>query len=112
MTTRATIHFQRDSETQAIVYIHSDGYPEGLGQDLETFLTEVEVQVVDTRFSDPAYLAARFIVWQASRYVRAGRSPLDFTGVGVVLEDPTDIEYRYLVGCDGNDRPIVKTERM
>ena len=120
MSTRATVHFQQGGETQAIVYRRSDGYPEGLGKDLKTFFSAVKKQTSDTRFNDPAYLAAKFVVWQASQYARkyhyetqtyTPAQPLDFLGVGVVLEDPGDIEYRYLVSCD-NRAPSVKIEKL
>lgn len=110
MSTRATVHFQRDGVTEAIVYRHSDGYPEGLGTDLIRFFSEVEAQCTNRRFSDPAYLAAKFVVWQAREYAGreyAGRGLLDFRGVGICLEDPGDIEYRYRVICQSQDRPVV-----
>ena len=107
MSTRATVHFEQNGEVQAIVYRHSDGYPEGLGNDLQTFFGDVQLQTRDTRFSDPCYLAAKFVVWQAARYART--NPLDFfSGVGIVMEDPGDIEYRYHVRCDGVDRKTPK----
>jgi hypothetical protein len=101
MSTRATVHFQSNGKTEAIVYRHSDGYPEGLGEDLKLFFKEVQAQTKDTRFNDPAYLAAKFVVWQSDQY-RRGLNRLDFLGVGVVLEDPGDIEYRYLLDCNGD----------
>ena len=98
MSTRATVHFEQNGETQAIVYRHSDGYLEGLGHDLQTFFGDVQLQTRDTCFSDPCYLAAKFVVWQAARYART--NPLDFLGMGIVMKDPGDIEYRYHVGCN------------
>ena len=111
MSTRATVHFEQNGEAQAIVYRHSDGYPEGLGNDLQTFFGDVQLQTRDTRFSNPCYLAAKFVVWQAARYAdqtAEGAKPLDFLGVGIVMEDPGDIEYRYHVGCDVVDRQTPK----
>lgn len=111
MSTRATVHFQSNGETQAIIYRHSDGYPEGLGVDLVQFFKDVQGQTKDTRFDDPSYLAAKFVVWQASQYATNGK-PLDFLSVGVYLEDPGDIQYRYLVACDNRDVPEVKIEEL
>ncbi len=100
MATRATVHFQcEDQQTEAIVYRHCDGYPESLGKDLKQFFVDVEGQTRDTRFNDPTYLAARFVVWQAARYAQADR-PLAFIGVGVYMADPDDIAYRYRIICN------------
>jgi len=65
MSTQATVHFQENGKTEAIIYRHTDGYPEGLGEDLQTFLNEVN-KLKDKRFDDPSYLAAKFVVWQAA----------------------------------------------
>lgn len=142
MSTRATIHFETKRthdyvlndatgrydriertepifETEAIVYRHSDGYPEGLGADLVRFIEEVR-HLNDGRLNDPSYLAAKWVVFDVSEYQRymaesnarqkaAGERPyyddpparLDFLGVGIVMADPGDIEYRYHVVCDG-----------
>lgn len=99
MSTRATVHFRRNGTTRAIVYRHSDGYPEGLGDDLRMFLEEPSSH---PRFDSPTFLAARFVVWQETR--NPG------TGIGVVLNDPSDIEYRYLVECDGPGIPEIKVQ--
>ena len=119
MSTRAVVHFVNDWE-DVIIYRHSDGYPEGLGQDLKTFFADVRANVADNRFDDPSYLAAKFVVWQAARYAHKylGRGIyrpahyLDFLGVGVVAEEPGDIEYRYLVRCEGANTPEITTEEV
>ena len=112
MSTRATVHFQQGGQTEAIVYRHGDGYPDGLGKDLEGFLDELVAKVEDTRFDDPPYLAAKWIVWDAIKYGNRGGNFLNFLGVGIVLTDPGDIEYRYLVECDTADRPTIKVEQV
>ena len=124
MSTRANIHFEQYGGLQANVYRHSDGYPAGLGRDLETFLDDVAANVQDTRFDDAEYLAAKFLVWQAQRYARklihAGGGewtyepahPLDFLGVSPCIEDHGDIEYRYRVRCTGTERPTVTWEEV
>ena len=113
MSTRATVHFCWDEKTTgAIVYRHCDGYPDGLGKDLKTFLKEVKDNVQDTRFNDPHYLAAKFVVWQAGKYAK--KHPLDFLSIGIMLEDAGDIEYKYSVICDGsnNKLPKIITEKI
>ena len=114
MSTRATIHFQHSNEQdEAIIYRHCDGYPEGLGKDLQSFFADVQAQTKDTRFNDPSYLAAKFVVWQAGEYTKEPkRLPLDFLSLGAVKEDPGDIEYRYLVKCKGSTVPEVKCEEV
>jgi hypothetical protein len=119
MSTRCTIHFHGygTPDIRAIIYRHCDGYPDGehgVPADLERFFKEVESQTRDTRFSDPSYLAAKFVVWQAGEFARDDSRPLDFLSVGVVMQDPGDIEYRYHVTC-GTDwngsRPEVNWEK-
>lgn len=101
MSTRACVHFCYDkNKTEAIVYRHCDGYKEGLGEDLKTFLKEVQQNVEDNRFTDPTYLAAKFVVWQAKQYA-SDKHYLDFLSIGIMLQDAGDIEYRYKVICNG-----------
>lgn len=119
MSTRCSIHFTYpdSTEVQANVYRHSDGYPDGVLPDLEQFFADVEAQTKDTRFSDPTYLAAKFVVWQAGKMAEIGARyrfeggndvrPLDFLSVGVQITDPGDIEYVYTVECGGSGRPKV-----
>lgn len=125
MSTRSTTHFiGHDGKTQAIIYRHPDGYPEGHGRDLYQFLDDVEEHASDTRFGDPSYLAAKLVVWLVTeRFAfshdwskggggeRTPNHPLDFISVGVLLEDPGDIEYRYKVRCDqlsSLGRPLIE----
>jgi len=129
MSTRCSIHFtiKGYDRVDANVYRHSDGYPDSVLPDLAQFFKDVQNQcgadsTSGTRFSDPVYLAAKFVVWQAHRNARTfkfgkGRAevvqtpPLDFLGVGVQVEDPGDIEFVYTVECprgyDSPDAPAV-----
>ncbi len=118
MSTRSTTHFV-DSQAiylkgspMAIIYRHSDGYPEGAGRDLVQFLKECK-KLKDSRLSDSSYLAAKYVVFLAdmfnSGYERNPKtgdlekvryaSKLEFISVGVMNSDPEDIEYRYTVDC-------------
>jgi hypothetical protein len=95
VSTRSTTHFVYPGEpTEAIIYRHSDGYPEGAGKDLVRFL-EITSELPDPRHGDPSYLAAKYVVYLASLFAKD--DILDFLSVGVMREDPTDIEYRYVV---------------
>lgn len=117
MSTRATIHFKYkgDSKASAIIYRHSDGYPEepGLGQDLQRFVNDIRANVKDNRFSDAAYLAAKWVVWDAHRQraqcVELPDHICNFLSIGVVRSDPSGIEYRYTIVCDG--KPTITCER-
>jgi len=106
MSTRAIVHFMQNGEIEARIYRHSDGYPEGLGQDLVAFLQELKDNVRDNRFNDAGYLAAKWVVRDATynrQYANGEPHDLNFLGVGVVSADPGDIEYRYEVMGDDYD---------
>jgi hypothetical protein len=116
MSTRSTTHFKHGDELVAIVYRHTDGYPDGAGADICGFLDQC-ASLSDSRFSDPSYLAAKYVVFLADKFnwthsYKAGpirpQSKLEFLSVGVVMEDPGDIEYRYEVDCAVSPRPKVR----
>ncbi len=115
MSTRSTASFVypgSHDKPEAIIYRHSDGYPEAAGVDLKRFIQEVS-ELPDSRFSDPSYLAAKYVVWLAGMFNKYGSTdnPMDFISVGVVSQNPGDIEYRYVVECNsdfgGEDTPEV-----
>jgi len=100
MSTRCNIHFTWGSQdTEANIYRHYDGYPDGVLPDLQKFFADVEAQTGDTRFNDASYLAAKFVVWQASQFAQDASKPLAFLGLGVVPGDAGDGEYVYTVNC-------------
>ena len=128
MSTRCVINFTNGNGTVAAkIYRHSNGYPDtehGVLADLTRFFADVQAQTQDTRFGDAPYLAAKYVVWQARKNARhivqgdvfksspsqahritfvshADDRPLDFLSVGIVMEDPDDIEYVYTVKCNG-----------
>jgi hypothetical protein len=125
MSTRSTTWFidGNAKKPEAIVYRHSDGYPEGAGVDILRFLDECG-KLKDPRFSDSTYLAAKYVVFLADlfndEYVcdkktgngtwKRADSKLAFLSVGVMRQDPCDIEYRYVIDCRNftNGRPTVK----
>jgi hypothetical protein len=112
MSTRSTTHFtyEANSKPTAIIYRHSDGYPEGAGVDLRRFIKQCS-ELNDSRLSDPSYLAAKYVVFLADMFnwsydfknggmeKKRPASRLEFISVGVVNEDPGDIEYRYVINC-------------
>ena len=122
MSTRCVIKFGCKGDdgklaSYAMVYQHSDGYPDGehgVPAVLQRFFEAVEGDTSDTRFGDPTYLAAKFIVWatqagraqqaefrkrigSASRDTKDG--PLNFLGYGVTQQIPGDVAYVYFVDC-------------
>lgn len=112
MSTRSTAHFIDNSgATQAIVYRHWDGYPEVAGRDILQFIETVKKNSPgDTRFTDPEYLAARYVAFLGDKFSVTGAMdmgvwheeklpPYSFISVGVCMRDPGDIEYRYLINC-------------
>jgi hypothetical protein len=110
MSTRCNIHFAQNGETKANIYRHCDGYPEGPSgvlADLEKFFDAVEAQTNDSRFDHPTYLAAKFVVWQASQNCRTPDKPLNFISLGIVNNDAEDGQYTYTVHCDDYGRPTV-----
>lgn len=124
MSTRCTTHFfsGNDERPTSIVYRHSDGYPDGAGSDILAFIDELHANVKDNRLDDPCYLAAKYVVflarmfnigYQGSGMYAVNESPLDFLSVGICMEDPGDIEYRYEIRCQGhNEKPLVKCFKM
>lgn len=133
MSTRCTLHFKSkgDKKPTAIIYRHSDGYPNtdsGVRADFKRFIEDVKKQCIGnysrTRFNDPSYLAAKFVVWQANENVKDHNrlvemwkkekltvatekysEPLDFLSLGVCMEDPIDIKYWYEVICSDDNKP-------
>ena len=134
MGTRCAINFCYGNRIEAKIYRHWDGYPDGNGGvlvDLRKFFDAVKAQTNDTRFNDPTYLAAKFLVLaivapklQEDADKAAGMKKswgewpkretkdryLDFLGYGVMMSDPGDLEYFYNVDCNSFDKdgyPVV-----
>ena len=95
--TNSNIHFcDNDGTIEANIYIHGDG--DILGERLKVFLQAVQENVPDNRFDCPAYLAAKFVVYMASK--SHGSNYLDFLSIGIMSQDAGDIKYRYKVICN------------
>ena len=120
MSTRCTTHFINSNTKDgkpflgAIIYRHSDGYPKGAGLDLFKFLARCK-KLEDSRLNDVHFLSARYVAFLGEifavdgnmvgsgkdrKYVETPRKErLDFISIGVMMQDPFDIEYRYVVDC-------------
>lgn len=124
MSTRSTTNFGHgapDGGTLvAKIYRHPDGYPDGMLPDLGDFFRQVEQETGDPRYGDPAYLAAKWVVWLGRMFSRKydwrrdgyneeKTGSLDFLSVGVVTSDPGDIEFTYWLDCSASRgrRPAV-----
>ena len=110
MSTRCNTHFTQYGATEANVYVHSDGYPDGehgIPQRFGRFCRDLEEQTTDTRYGDPAFLAAKFLVWVAGQYANDPRKPLEFLSVGIMTKDAGDAAYVYTVDCTSQQRPPV-----
>lgn len=95
MTTSSTIHFRSTDprEQDAICYRHWDGYPAVGGADVLLF--------ADTKpVGSPREVAAAFLAFLHAKHD-------DRTGEGI-YQDPSDIEYRYTVLCDGSGVVLVE----
>lgn len=118
MSTRSTTKFAytapvvdgEDQKPVATIYRHSDGYPESMLPALLKFFKAVEDETDDLRYSDPSYLAAKWVVWLARMFstpydvtdpitLAEKVGSLDFTSVGVLDEDPGDIQWIYWLDC-------------
>jgi len=113
MSTSATVHFMdKNNVVEAIIYVHSDGYPEGLGDEIKLFLDEkVKYAPEELRFDDPSYLAAHFVCWKLKQFGEMYDEEnwdLKMIGVAPVMKDPGDIEYRYIMKCySDTEKPTV-----
>lgn len=118
MSTRCQVAFKRfGKDYSALIYRHSDGYPEVAGVDLHNFLdscADLKLRSWSgSRFNDPEYLAAKYVVWLAEqfRFDQTRKHPLDFLCVGVCKEMHWDIDYLYEIVCT-EGRPKVHCYEM
>lgn len=116
MSTRCVIafHYGNSESPIALIYKDYDGHPESVAFVLTSFFDDVETQCGprpdDNRFTDPSFLAAKYIVWQAAEYARESDKPMDFSGVAPVLSIPRDVEWIHTVRCS-DDRSTERCSR-
>lgn len=97
-----TTFCDEDGDAVAHVYDHWAADNEACAEKkLQAFFDAVQEQCPDTRFTDPSYLAAKFVVWRAGIYAvsetyryddankgwcshPAEAKPLDFLSLGIV----------------------------
>lgn len=119
MSTRSVTSFCHKNRVVANIYRHYDGFPSTAGVDIKNFLQQVAVEVNDTRFTDPSYLAAKYVVFLADLFhdggVNNNLSKFNFLSVGIVQDIPGDVEYLYKVDCsniDANGFPVINAYRV
>lgn len=106
MGARSTYTFTSDptpesaEDDYAHVYLHYGGESrEECEQTMREFYEEL-TKLTDTRVSDPGYLAAKFVVWAASRSRYPKDAPeLEFLSVGIMPERMDGADYGVVVCC-------------
>lgn len=108
MGARAVIRFRCGDYVAGAVYLHWYGRPSEVHANMADFFGAVESQCdSDTRFDDPSYLAAKFVVWFSAKMARDPARPLRFLSIGLAPPDSTD-SWTYDVECaDRLTRPVV-----
>jgi hypothetical protein len=117
MSTRSQWSFREKGKQIAIIYKHSDGYPDGEhgGFALWTRFTNKIMQdaalgYYGHRFDDAEYLAARFVYFLC-RWEN-GHENLNTSGVGIGNELHGDIEYLYEIDCDSSLVPVLRCKSV
>ena len=98
MSTRAHVAFgftKNFDEREAMVYVHNDGHPKYMGNEFLRFFDAIQATCEDTRFDDPEYLAAKYVVWRME-----GR--VENIGVSISREPHYSAAFLYLVVCNTN----------
>lgn len=97
MSDATIVLFAEGDEDVAAVYLHWGG-AENLERLEQFFDADMQNENHDNRFSDPEYLAARFVVWVSGP-----------TGNGVGVADPVRREHTNIrVQCDSDRRPVAE----
>ena len=100
MSTRCSTRFGYGDNTIAIVYRHCDGYPECHGRYLQDLFVRLRDAPFDGRLDDPSYLAAKLVVDMSRGFGYDPDEPLDFLGVGIMLDEQGDEDYIYHVDTE------------
>lgn len=112
MSTRSQWSFREGSKQIALIYKHSDGYPDGEHGGFavwERFIAKVKQDCrsgsqYGYRFDDAEYLSAKFLYYLI-RWENQNNT-FDFGGIGVGAELHGDTEYLYEIDCDNPNLTI------
>lgn len=115
MSTRSQWSFREKGKQIALIYKHSDGYPQGFygGFALWKRFTDKIIKdegMYGNRFDDAEYLAARFIVFLAIHENK--EKNLNFGGIGISKDLHGDIEYLYEINCDNSEFPAFRCKSI
>ena len=118
MSTRSQWSFRENGNQVALIYKHSDGYPNGHHGGFavwDRFIAKIKQDcqwgLYGWRFDDPEYLAARF-VYYLIRWENQMET-LETGGVGVSRNLHDDIEYLYEIDCDSSaNAPALKCKSI
>lgn len=78
----------------SIIYVHNDGYPEGLGEVIQEYLKSDGARA---RISDIEYLSANIIPWLKDSTRKDMKKEIDYTGYGICKHIHGDIQYHYII---------------
>ena len=99
MSTKGMVSFlAADGTTVAAVYLHNAGHDveaelkRFLGAVAEAVAVETPVEVRRTRFHDPSYLAARYIVWREGGEILV-------QSIGVIIPGQVHVNREFNVFC-------------
>ncbi len=105
MSTRAQIRFEEGGDPVAVIYKHSDGYPEGVIADIVEFSAWLTEAPEPRPLRDLEYAAANLVYWYKTR-LAAMRRGAEKLGVGICPTDAEhihgDTEYLYVLDDRGN----------
>ncbi len=96
MSTRCQIGIYNNKEVNnhdfvALLYRHTDGYPDGILPDIKPFLKEFDIE---RGCEDTEYLAARLLQYLCNKHDLHKK---DFIGLGICNDFHEDIEYFYKI---------------
>ena len=102
MGTRAAVCFWQEGELVAQVLRSGDGYPSGLGADLQVFLKKLrDKRPHDTRFDQVGTLAARWVHYEMCHYDATHMSKC-----AIFMDEFDDIEYRYHINWNSEKNQL------
>ena len=117
MSTRSQWSFRENGKQIALIYKHSDGYPNGYHggfavweRFIDKVIKDTATGMYGTRFADAEDLAARFIVFLA--IYENKETTLNFGGIGVSKDLHGDIEYLYEIDCDSYKAPVLRCKSI
>lgn len=117
MSTRSQWLFREGNKQIALIYKHSDGYPDGEHGGFAVWTRFIDMVKKDcsesmygTRFDDAEYLASKFLYFLIR--FEDQNNTLAFGGVGIGNSIHVDIEYLYEIDCDTTNAPQFRCKSM